>query len=332
MRLSDTILSSPHRIAIPVLTFPGGQITGATVREMVHDPAKQVAAQLALRDRFRTDALLSAMDLSAEAEEFGASIMFSDEEVPAVTGRLVTDMSGAAAIPVPRQGSKRTAVYLKTIEELARHASGQPVLGGLIGPFSLAGRLFGVSESLLATAMEPETIELLVQKAATFLIEYARGFREAGADGVVMAEPTAGLMSPQYVEQFSSPYIRKIREAVETDSFQIILHNCGAKLNHLEAKLQSGARLLHFGKPMDLPAALGAVDENVILGGNLDPAEVFVNGSPAFVASRTEALLEATAGRKNFFISSGCDIPYAASLGNLEAFFGAVRSWGRSGA
>ncbi|MBP1679553.1 MAG: hypothetical protein H6Q29_1464, partial [Bacteroidetes bacterium] len=48
MRLNDSILSSPRRVAIPVLTFPGGQLTGSTVKEMVRDPAKQVAAQLAL--------------------------------------------------------------------------------------------------------------------------------------------------------------------------------------------------------------------------------------------------------------------------------------------
>jgi uroporphyrinogen decarboxylase len=189
-----------------------------------------------------------------------------------------------------------------------------------------------VSEALLATAMEPETIEILVEKATTYLIAYAKGFREAGADGVIMAEPTAGLMSPGFVEQFSSPYVRRIREAVETDDFQIILHNCGAKLNHFEAKLQSGARLLHFGKPMDLPAALGTVDSAIVIGGNLDPAEVFVNGSPEFVTARTEALLEATAGRKNFFISSGCDIPYAVPLRNLEAFFKTVHQSNRSGA
>jgi len=325
MRLNDSILSSPCRVAIPVLTFPGGQITGSTVKDMVHDPAKQVAAQLALRDRFHTDALLSAMDLSAEAEEFGASILYSDDEVPAVTGRLVTDLDGAASLPVPRLGSRRTSVYLKTIERLRKHASGQPVLGGLIGPFSLAGRLFGVSEALLATAMEPETIQILVEKTTAYLSGYARAFREAGADGLIMAEPTAGLMSPQYVLQFSSPYVRRIREAVETDGFQIILHNCGARLNHLEAKLQSGARLLHFGKPMDLPAALASVKGDLVLGGNLDPADVFVNGSATYVAERTEALLAAAAGRRNFFISSGCDVPYAAPLGNIEAFFSAVR-------
>jgi uroporphyrinogen decarboxylase len=79
---------------------------------------------------------------------------------------------------------------------------------------------------------------------------------------------------------------------------------------------------------MNLPAALANVDEGVVLGGNLDPAEVFVNGSPEFVAGRTEALLEAAAGKRNFFISSGCDIPYAAPLRNLEVFFSAVRGSG----
>ncbi len=38
------------------------------------------------------------------------------------------------------------------------------MLGGLIGPFSLAGRLFGVSESLELTLTEPETTKALLEK------------------------------------------------------------------------------------------------------------------------------------------------------------------------
>ena len=64
---------------------------------------------------------------------------------------------------------------------------------------------------------------------------------------------------------------------------------------------------------------------DLVLGGNLEPADVFVNGSATYVTERTEALLAAAAGRRNFFISSGCDVPYAAPLGNIEAFFSAVR-------
>jgi len=138
---------------------------------------------------------------------------------------------------------------------------------------------------------------------------------------VVMAEPTAGLMSPASVMQFSSPYIREIIEAVDDEQFQVILHNCAARLGHLQAKLATGARILHFGKPMDIAAALEKVPAEVILCGNLDPSEIFVNSSAAEVGERTRGLLAATAGHKNFVISSGCDIPAAAPIDNLTAFF-----------
>jgi uroporphyrinogen decarboxylase len=326
-RFTEHILSSPTRVVIPILTFPGGRLTGATLREMVHDPAQQVAAQCALRDRFHTHALLSAMDLSTEAEEFGATILFSDEDVPTVTGRLVTDLASAAALPVPRLGTKRTGVYLRTIEHLTKVRDGMPVLGGLIGPFSLAGRLFGVSEALLATAMEPEPVNVLLEKTTAFLTEYARAFREAGADAVIMAEPTAGLMSPVAAEKFSSPFIRRIRESVEREGFQVILHNCGARIGHLQASMHSGAKTLHFGKPMDIAAALARVPPDTVLGGNLDPAEVLVRGTPSSVASSVEHLLAAAAHHRNFFLSSGCDVPSQVPMENLTAFFETAASF-----
>ncbi len=325
--INEKIFSGKARLAIPVLTFPGGQLTGDSVRTMVHSPAAQIRAQLALRDRFKTAALLSAMDLSTEAEEFGASIQFSENEVPTVTGRLVTDLSGAEQLPVPQVGARRSRVYLETVRGLARERAEGLVLAGLIGPFSLAGRLFGVSEALLATAMEPDAVKILLEKTTQFLTAYARAFKEAGADGVIMAEPTAGLLSPRAVTQFSSPYIKRIIEAVEDERFQLLLHNCGAKIGHLSAKRESGASALHFGKPMDLPAALKEVPPELPLCGNLDPAEVFVNSAPEAVAARTEELLAATAGFRNFAISSGCDIPAHAPLKNIETFFSTVAQW-----
>jgi uroporphyrinogen decarboxylase len=267
------------------------------------------------------------MDLSTEAEEFGASIQFSDDEVPTVTGRLVTDAAGAEQLRIPQVGTRRTRVYLETIQGLARERADGLILAGLIGPFSLAGRLYGVSEALLATAMEPEVVQILLEKTTHFLTAYARALKDAGADGVIMAEPTAGLLSPRAVAEFSSPYIKRIIEAVEDERFQILLHNCAARIGHLSAKRESGASALHFGKPMDLPAALKEVPSDFLLCGNLDPAEVFVNSTPDDVAARTHGLLEATAGFPNFVISSGCDIPAHAPLKNIEAFFSSVAQW-----
>ncbi len=322
--LSERILSSPGRLAMPVLTFPGAPLTGTTVRAMVTDVERQVAAQHELHRRFKTPFVMSAMDLSVEAEEFGAEVLMSDWEVPTVTGRLVSNPEMIRALSVPAIGTNRARVYLGTVERLAASVDDAIVLGGMIGPFSLAGRLFGVSESLVETAGEPEMIHTLLEKTTAYLMRYAAEFKKAGAHGVVIAEPTAGLMSPASVREFSSPYVRRIIEAVEDGGFQIILHNCGARIGHLQATLDSGARILHFGKPMDLVNALQQVPDDIILCGNLDPSEIFVGASADELRTRTKALLAETSSRKNFVISSGCDIPAQVPLANLEAFFTAV--------
>lgn len=322
--ISQRILASTHRLAMPVLTFPGAALTRTTVRGMVTDPDAQVAAELALHERFATPFVMSAMDLSVEAEEFGATIQMDDWEIPTVTGRFVTDLASIAQLPVPALGRKRTAVYLNTVEKLRASGTGAIVLGGMIGPFSLAGRLFGVSEALAETAGDPAMMHTLIAKATTYLTAYAQAFKRAGAHALIMAEPTAGLMSPASTGEFSSPYVKQIREAVEDDNFQVILHNCGARIGHLQASLASGAKILHFGQPMDIVAALGQVPEDTILCGNLDPSAVFVGSTAGEVAAKTAALLAATASHKNFVISSGCDVPAAAPLDNLEAFFRTV--------
>jgi len=52
----------------------------------------------------------------------------------------------------------------------------------------------GVSEALELTLADPELMEAVLEKSTAFLAGYARAFKEAGADGVIMAEPAAGLL------------------------------------------------------------------------------------------------------------------------------------------
>ncbi len=324
-RFVTQVLNSPKRLAMPIAVYPGAALTGASVRDLVTNPAAQIEAAAALQQRYRAPFALSAMDLSAEAEAFGGSIVMSDHEIPTVVGRSVRSLAEAMTLRVPVPGDARTGVYLRTVEGLKR-LPGQPmVLGGCIGPFSLAGRLAGVSEALELTLSEPDLMHALLDKSAAFLIDYIRAFQAAGADGVIMAEPGAGLLSPRGMSQFSSAYIKRILQAVGGEAgFSLILHNCAAKFLHLPALLETGAETLHFGAPMDLPAALGKVSPETVLCGNLDPSAVFVQGTPAEVSARTSALLEATRPWRNCVISSGCDVPPATSLANLDAFFKAA--------
>jgi uroporphyrinogen decarboxylase len=322
-RFAQSILGHPGRLAMPIGVYAGLEITGGTVRDIVTDPKAQADAVLALHEKLRTPVLLTAMDLSAESEAFGCEIRMSPTEIPTVIGRKVTGPADLKALPAPKPGDARTAVHLEAAR-LIRKAVVAPVVGCMIGPFSLAGRIFGVSEALEATALEPETVLTLLEKVVEFQIAYARAFRETGVSAVVVAEPAAGLLSPAALGRFSAPFVKRIVEGAQTRDFAIMLHNCGAKLVHLDKVLESGAEIYHFGAPMDIVAALERVAGQVILGGNLDPAAVFHGGTPESVRTATLALLDATKDHKNFFISSGCDIPPGTPLANLEAFYKAV--------
>ncbi len=322
--LTRLVASAPKRLVLPIAVYPGLALTGATVREAVTDASVQLAAQAALHERYRTPVVLTAMDLSAEAEAFGCEIHLSDTEIPTVTGRLVTNLQQAKALAIPQPGDRRTAVYLETARRLRALSDRPLVLGGCIGPFSLAARLAGVSEALELTVTDPELIHTLLEKSAAFLTAYARAFRAAGADGLLMAEPAAGLLSPRAMATISSAYIRQIAQAMDDGHFALVLHNCAAKPVHLTAMLEAGPSVFHFGAPMDVIAALGRADPEVVLCGNLDPSATFVQGSPEEVRVRVRELLEAVGARRNFVLSSGCDVPPGASLANLDAFHAAA--------
>lgn len=311
---------------MPIATYPGLALTGAGVRDIVTNAQAQLAVQAALRDRYHFPWALAAMDLSAEAEAFGCELFLADNEVPSVVGRRVQTVEEARALPVPSPGDARTGVYLESVRLLKQLPGNPLVLGGCIGPFSLAARLVGVSEALELTLADPELMEAALEKSTAFLSEYTAGFKAAGADGLIMAEPAAGLLSPRGVSRFSSKWIRQIAAPLLDRRFAFILHNCAARLLHLDAILETGLTTFHFGAPMDLPAALARVPAEVVLCGNLDPTAVFCHSPPSEVTARTAALLSATAAFRNFVISSGCDLPPRTPLPALDAFFAAVQN------
>lgn len=319
------VLASPHRVAMPIAVYPGLALTKARVCDVVSDAGKQAETQIALHERYRTPFVLSAMDLSAEAEAFGCALYLSENEVPSVTGNLVTTMEQARSLAVPKPGEKRTAVHLEAVRRLRALPDEPMVFAGCIGPFSLAARLVGVSEAMELTVTEPDLLNVLLEKCSAFLVEYIRAFRAAGADGIIMAEPAAGLLSPRTLSHFSSAYIRQIHARRPDESFSYILHNCAAKLLHLPAVLETGLKTFHFGAPMDIAGALANVPADVVLCGNLDPSAVFCQSTPEEVAAKTEALLRATSPHRNFVVSSGCDVPPNATLENLDAFHAAAR-------
>ena len=327
--LADMI-AGEKKTALPILSFPAARELGLNINDVVDSARLQADCMVHIAKKYPMAASVSPMDLSVEAECFGAKLRRSEKDVPAVHEGVIDDIGDAENIEVPAVGSGRTGIFIDTVRTAKQEIADRPVFAGVIGPYSLAGRLMDFTEIMYACYDDPDCVHVLLEKATEFIVNYIEAFKNAGADGVILAEPLAGLLSPALADEFSCGYVKKIAEQCQSDDFIIIYHNCGNAAGLMIKEIAAtGCAAYHFGNAVDVKAAIEHIPEDAPCMGNIDPAGEFKNGTPESIKKATLELMEAMKEHKNFVISSGCDIPMSAKDENIQAFFDAVEEFYR---
>ena len=330
MKISDFLweaASGENHRALPILSFPAAQKLKVTVGKLVKDAKLQAEVMNYVADNTSTLAAVSLMDLSVEAEAFGANVHYAENEVPVVTGQLIADMDEAEALEVPSLEKGRALTCVEGIRLAKERIKDKPVFAGMIGPYSLAGRLMDVTEIIYICYDEPEAVHTVLEKVTRYLIAYGQAMKEAGADGIVLAEPLAGILRPDMTEEFSVPYVKRIIKALQSEDFAVIYHNCGnAVASMLDEIFSQGAAAYHFGNAVDMLEVLKRAPAGCLCLGNVDPAAVIAEGTVEEVTATTCKLMETCGGYRNFIPSTGCDVPFHAKWENIDAFFAAVEN------
>lgn len=321
-------IAAERKQPMPVLSFPCVSLLNISVRELIKTSDFQAKGMALVAERVPSSASVSFMDLSVEAEAFGSQIKVSDTEVPTVIGAIVSDEDAADALEIPQVGSARTGTYIAAIEKAVELITDRPVFAGVIGPYSLAGRLMDVSEAMIYCYDEPDMVHTVLDKVTQFLIAYCKAYKEVGANGVVMAEPLAGLLSPALAAEFSHPYVKRIVDAVQDEHFIVIYHNCGNNTPLMTKDIYAiGAWGYHFGDAIDMKAMLPDAPADALVMGNVSPSAQFLRGTPESIYAETKRIMSECTGNSNYVISSGCDIPPMSPWENIDAFFKAAEDF-----
>lgn len=142
-------------------------------------------------------------------------------------------------------------------------------------------------EIMINCQVEPEMVHETLRKTTQFIIEYIKAYKAVGANGVVPAEPAAGLLSPKLIKEFSSKYVKEIIDAVQDDNFILVYHNCGNTIPLIDSILTVGASAYHFGNAIKMSKMLKLIPSDTIAFGNVDPASQFRNGTPESIREAT---------------------------------------------
>lgn len=323
IKMTEWVKSLPEqKKPLPILSFPSATLMGVSVYQLTHDAKTQAEGIIRVAKETDSAAAVTMMDLSVEAEAFGSKIKTSDDEVPTVIGALITDEDEANELVTPHVGAGRTGLFVEAARMAKEAVTDRPVLAGIIGPFSLAGRLMDVEEALANCICEPDFVHIALRKSTDFLIEYAKAYKAAGLDGLMMAEPLSGLLSPALEEEFSATYVKELIDAVQDENFIVIYHNCGPNTPLMTESIASnGAAAFHFGDAIDLKEIIEKMPADAIVCGNISPSNEFLGGTPESMYDATTKLLEKCGSYPNFVLSSGCDIPPLAKWDNIRSFF-----------
>lgn len=324
---SAEIIAAPDRRVLPVLYFPCLKLTGDSIIETVKDGKKMAENMAAIIKRYPTMiAAITGMDLTVDTEAFGAEVVFKETEAPSIPNPPLKP-EDIDTLTVPDVHSGRVDVFIDAVVEAQKLITDRPVMGGQLGPFSLAANLLDIQTALMMTLKDKERLHKLLDISTQFLIERAKAYKEAGANGILLAEPTAGLLSPKVCAMFSDQYVKRIVDAVQDSSFYVILHDCGNVTKMAGQMHDTGAKGLHYGNAVKMTDILPQVPADCLVFGNIDPTTEFYQATPEQMKADTIALLEEMEKYPHFVLSSGCDIPPSAPIENVDAFFEACEEY-----
>lgn len=321
MRLIDVVNKYQRRLVVPLGTYPILKECGKTAKDVLTDSDQQMVALKKISEKIPTDMVLSFMDLSVESEALGLNINFSDKTSPQVTEHPIKNEEELAKLAVPDpQIAGRMPVYIN-VQKLMTEEFDIMTGSYVASPFTLAGLLMGAEDLAMNTIMKPEFCHKTLEFTVDVIKAYANALVEAGADFIVVLDPTAVLLSAKSYEEFILPYNKKLFEQIDAP---IVLHTCGNTKHLLPHMGQTGAQALSLDALVDMKEAAKIVSDDIVLMGNLDPVRIFKNLTKEEVYQKAKDQLADMKEINNFVLSSGCDLPYETKIENIIAFCNAA--------
>jgi uroporphyrinogen decarboxylase len=324
MRLSTLARLSGRRICIPSAGYAAIALSGTGVADNLRDGKVLFDTLAAAITRFRLEADGTVSDLTIEPEACGCPVSLPDNDTPFVREHPLSTSSEVSGLRVPdpyRQA--RMSAMIDTVRLLSKRFTLPTVAGGS-GPFTLAAELLGASEAAMATITDADFMHGLLRYCTDVCRRYLLALRAAGAEIILVGEPTASILSPGAYEEFSASYTSSL---IDSLGCPVILHICGDASHLLEGMCGTGAQGLSLDAPVDLPEAAKKVPADVVLIGNLDTVSVLLEGTPQYVREKTSELLESMRPYPNYVVSSGCDLSYATPTENIVAMLETVREF-----
>jgi uroporphyrinogen decarboxylase len=317
----------------PNLGDHAAQIAGFTVAEYHNSAAKMAASHIAAYATYGHDFIGLGPGHAGVAEALGSQLGFPENGTPFVEKFALAGTTDLTSFQIPDPlKAGRFPLFLDALDEVTMKVGHNVPIGFVIGgPLSAAYSLRGAEALMKDLYIRPhfvhELLDLCVKSTIPFLREVAK--REAG---IVIVDPVSSgsLISPALFRKFSLPYLKQLVSAIGEFTRPPVLHICGDTKKILGDMVDTGAGGLSLDNAIDLFEAKRQVGSQVLIIGNVNPAESMYRGTPEAVRLDVKnCLKKAHDSPKGFMLALGCELPIKTPPENVHALMAAARMYGK---
>jgi len=288
----------------PPVICPGGMMSFAVTEVMAatgfswpaahRDASLMAGLALNMQRATGVDNVGVPFCMTVEAEALGAEVNYGSAEVqPRVVREPLTDIGEVGKLErlAGTQGDRRPVV-LEAIRLLRAQAPEVAVVGTVVGPVSLAGQVLEAGLLLRAMRRQPAQVHELLRRCAALVTEFALDQIAAGADAMMIAEPTGTgeILGGKLYREFADPYLRELIAALHGRSTPVILHICGNPRAILPALAETEVEAISVDETANLREARAALDRALLMG-NIG-ADLLADGPPEAVVKNAARVLE----------------------------------------
>ncbi|KLU62192.1 uroporphyrinogen decarboxylase [Peptococcaceae bacterium CEB3] len=261
-----------------------------------------------------------------EAEAFGAVLKYGGKlGLPSVDIHPY-HIGDTIDFPADFLSKGRIPALLEAIRILKRDVGDQViVMGGIIGAFSIASLLFGVTDYLKASFKKPSDLVPYIELCERAGTTLAKAMIEAGADVIVVEDMVASMdmISPKIYRTLAWEYEK---DQVEALSVPTIIHICGKTDPIIVDIAKTGCAAISVETTVNIPKALENLQSEGLttpLIGGVDPVKTLFTGQPEDVKYEVRnAIAEGLS-----MISPGCSVPPATRTANLRAMVDTAKEY-----
>ncbi|MBN2714227.1 MAG: uroporphyrinogen decarboxylase [Deltaproteobacteria bacterium] len=324
----------PQRIPVVCNLIDQGAIElGLGSREYYSSAENVAEGQLRLLQKYGHDVAWGAHYIARISEMLGASHTVFPEHGPPNVGAMVIqswDDIEKLTVPVDICEHPSFKIQAETIRLLRQELGGQiPICAFQVGAFTLPTILMGICEWMTLLLSGPaDLIGMMLTKCSDISIALLKGFRQAGADFVVYANPFASpdFLTLSQIENMGLPWIRRDLECAGCD--QVIYFSGGARIAKTLPMLVEHTDIgVFYLNPFDDVSAA----KNVVAGKALLAAPVndilLIDRSRDAIRQSVRELVQAGAPGGGFILGTlmmPCQIPEA----NIHALIEAAHEFG----